>query len=222
MLASWVGTGEDTADEHPLAWAKALRDSDVWILSVWEADPLDHAATWNKQLAEKPEELGRAIDAWTAYLAEIGAGWVSEGAILAHRRPGRRHSARVDGIDDETLEAAGAQVRRAFSSRAALAELDRADDLLGARLELVMRVELEQNLVPRRSGNARTGARVQILDGTGSTVETTSGALELVSRLDGTVSLRRLVGRSTPSVRREVLRLCRELLELGALEFRRR
>jgi len=222
MLASWVGASEEAADERPLEWAKTLRDCDVWILSVWEADPLDHAATWNKQLAGKDGELGAAIDAWTAYLAEIGAGWISEGAILAHRRPGRRHSARVDGIDDDTLETAGEQVRRAFAGRAALAKLRRADDLLGARLELVMRVELEEDVVPRRSGNATTGARVQLVDGTCSTVETTPPALDVVRRLYGTVSLKRLVGRAAPSVRRDALSLCRELLELCALESKKR
>jgi hypothetical protein len=146
---------------------------------------------------------------------------VSEGAILLHRRPGRRHSSRVDGIDDEALEAAGDQVRRAFTNRAGLADLRRADDLLDLRPELVMRLQLEQEVVPRRSGNVSTAARVQLVDGTSSTVETTPDALELVQRLDGSMSLRRLVARASPSVRREALRLCRELAELGAVNLRR-
>jgi methylase of polypeptide subunit release factors len=221
MLASWIGASEEAADERPVAWAGMLRDCDVWILSVWEADALDHAATWNKQLGGKPDELGEALDRWTSYLREIGAGWVSEGAILLHRRPGRRHSSRVDGIDDEALEAAGDQVRRAFATRAALADLRRADDLLDLRPELVMRLQLEQEVVPRRSRNAATAARVQLVDGTSSTVETTPDALELVQRLDGSVSLRRLVARASPSARREALRLCRELAELGAVNLRR-
>jgi methylase of polypeptide subunit release factors len=219
MLASWVGASEERADDRPVAWARSIPGCDAWILSVWEADPLDHAATWNKQLAGKSAELAAALDRWTAYLAEIGAGWVSEGAILLHRRPGRRHSARVDGIDDDALESAGEQVRRAFAGRAALAELRRADDLLDARPELVMRVELERDVVPRRSGNVTTGARVQLVDGTSSTVETTADAAELVQRLDGTVSLRKLAGRAAPSLRRELLRLCRELVELGAVRL---
>src|SRR5207248_10862505 len=130
--------------------------------------------------------------------------------------------ARVDGLDDESLEAAGEQVRRAFAGRAALAELRRTDDLLDTRPELAMRVELEQEIVPRRSGNAVAGARVQLVDGTSSTVETTPAALDVVLRLDGASSLRRLVGRAAPGVQREALRLSRELLELGALEVKRR
>ena len=222
MLASWIGESEEAADERPLAWARTVKGCDAWILSVWEADPLDHAATWNRQLAGKPAELGRAIDEWTGYLEELGARWVSEGAILLHRRAGRRHSARVDGIDDEALEAAGEQVRRAFEGRAALAELRRADDLLDLRPELVMRLQLEQELVPRRSGNAAAAARVQLVDGTSSTVETTPDALAVVKRLDGGVTLRRAVGRAAPGVQREAVRLCRELVELGAVRLRPR
>ena len=146
---------------------------------------------------------------------------MSEGAILLHRRAGRRHGSRVDGIDEEALEAAGDQVRRAFANRAVLAELQRGDDLLDFRPELVMRTQLEQEVVPRRSRNAATDARVQLVDGTSSTVGTTPQALELVQRLDGTISLRRLVGRASPSARRDALRLCRELAELGAVNLRR-
>jgi methylase of polypeptide subunit release factors len=220
MLASWVGESEETADDRPLAWAKALTDCDAWILSVWEADPLDHAATWNSQLGGKREELASALDRWTAYLAELGVGWVSEGAILLHRRPGRRHGARVDAIDDDALESAGEQVRRAFAGRAALAALRRADDLLDLKPELVMRVELEHDVAPRRSGNAVTGARVQLVDGTSSTIETTPEAADVVLQLDGSTRLGRIVGRAAPSVRRETLRLCRELIELGAVRVR--
>ncbi|HZO98118.1 MAG TPA: methyltransferase [Gaiellaceae bacterium] len=219
LLGSWVGASEEAADERPLAWARTLRGCDTWILSVWESDPLEHASTWNRQLAGKHERFAAALDSWTRYLAELGAGWVSEGAILLHRRPGRRHGARVDGIDDETLEAAGEQVRRAFEARARLAALARAEELLDARPALAMRVQLERELAPRRSGNAPAGARVQLLDGTGSTVETTGAALELVPVLDGRSTLRRLLARSSPAVRREALRLCRELAELGAVRL---
>jgi methylase of polypeptide subunit release factors len=219
LLGSWVGESEETADERPLTWAKALPGCDTWILSVWESDQLDHASTWNSTIAGDPARFAAALDTWARYLDELGAGWVSEGAILLHRRPGRRYGARVDGIDDEALEAAGDQVRRAFEARARLAGLARADDLLDARPALAMRVQLERELLPRRAGNGVGAARVQLVDGTSSTVDTTPAALDLVEALDGRTKLRRVVARQPPAVRREALRLCRELLELGALRI---
>jgi hypothetical protein len=125
----------------------------------------------------------------------------------------------VDGIDDEALETAGDQVRRAFESRARLAALARSDDLLDARPALAMQVELEHELAPRRGANVDAAARVQLVGGTSSTVETSAAALALVQSLDGKTVLRRLLARSSPAVRRDALRLCRELLELGALRF---
>jgi len=219
LLGSWVGKDEESADDRPVEWAKGLEDIDAWILSVWESDPLEHSATWNRPLAKRRDEFAAALDSWLAYLEQIGAGWVSEGAILLHRRKGKRHGARVDGIDDEGLEAAGDQVRRAFAAREQLAKLRRADDLLDLRPALAMHVELEHELVPRRRGNADFAARVQLVDGTNSFVETTIDALEIVPALDGTVTLRRLLRNAAPSARKASLALCRDLLELGALKL---
>src|SRR5262249_40931868 len=72
MLASWLGASEEAADERPLAWARSVAGCDAWILSVWEADPLEHAATWNRQLAEKREEFAAALERWTHYLKNLG------------------------------------------------------------------------------------------------------------------------------------------------------
>jgi len=210
VIGSWLGEDEETADERPYEWTTSLLDCDAWILSVWESEPLEHAASWNREHADEPGHLEAALDEWTAYLDELGAGWVSEGAILLHRRPGSRHSSRVDGIDDEALEEAGEQVRRAFANRERLAA---ADELLGECPTLAMRVELELELGYR----ARSGAaRVQLLGGTSSTVETTPDALAVVERLDGRATLRELLDRADPATRRRSLQLCRELLELGA------
>jgi methylase of polypeptide subunit release factors len=219
LLVSWVGADEDSADDRPVAWAKALPGCDSWILSVWEEDPLGHAETWNKQFIGKPAEMGEALDRWSGYLKEIGAGWVSEGAFLMHRRPGRRHSARVDGIDDDALDASGEQVKRAFGARERLADLDRTDDLLGLRLALAMKIQVEREVTPRRTGNAVVGGGIQLTEGTNSFVEASAGAVEIVVGLDGTATLRRVLRSATPQLTREVLRLSRDLLELGALKF---
>jgi methylase of polypeptide subunit release factors len=219
LLVSWVGADEDGADERPLRWAKSLRGCDSWILSVWEEDPLGHAETWNKQFVGKPAEMSEALDSWTAYMQEIGAGWVSEGAYLLHRRPGRRYGARVDGIDDDGLDAAGGQVKRAFASRERLAGLDKADDLLREHLALAMKIQVERELAPRRSGNAVASAGIQLLEGTNSWIEAPDAAIAIVETLDGTTTLRKALRTATPALRRDTLRLARDLLELGALRF---
>lgn len=228
LLVSWVADDEDAPDERALAWTETL-GCDSWILPVWESDPLDHAAIWNVELARDAKAFGSALDDWTQYLARLGVRWVSEGAILLHRRTGRRHTARVDLVDEDALEDAGDQIRRAFAARARLSELRRPTDLLDARLSVAAMLQLEQELKPRRGRASADAARIHLAEGTNSTVEAAARALEIVASLDGDASLGDVVRvtaqrfelseNETSRLRREALKVTRELLELGALRF---
>jgi methylase of polypeptide subunit release factors len=228
LLVSWLAPDEDAADDRVLAWTENI-GCDSWVLVGWEADALEHAAGWNSHLSDDPSAFGEAIDEWTRYLDALRAGWVTEGAVLLHRRTGRRHTARSDSFDDDTLEEAGEQIRRAFAARTRLSELGKRADLLDARLSVAAPLRIERELEPRRGGAAVAGAVVSLAEGTNSAVETTSDALEVVSSLDRTKPLRAVVedvarqlGLSegeTAKLRREAIDLSEELLELGALRI---
>ena len=178
---------------------------DGWVLASPEIDPLGHAASWNAEFFGDTAAYNAVLDEWTAYLAELGARGVAEGAILLHRRDAKRATIRVDEIDEESLEPADKQIRRAFANRARLAGM-RNRDLLGARLARPMPLSFERTL-GRRSGE------LALDGGTGSMLPATPGAAKLVERLDGKTTLRRL------GADRAAVSLCRELLELGALRF---
>jgi SAM-dependent methyltransferase len=227
LVVSWIAHDAGEPDERVLAWTEAL-GCDSWILPVWGSDPLDHAATWNEHLAEDEDTFGDALDEWTDYLAGLGVSWVTEGAVVLHRRSGRGHAARVDEIDDELLEVAGGQIQRAFAARAWLAELRNPDELLDARLSVAMKLQLEQELEPKGHAAAAGAAQIQLAEGTSSAVEITRPMLEVVAGLDGR-ALRDVVqtaaGRlglataQTSRLRSEAVKVSRELLELGALRF---
>lgn len=228
LLVSWIADDEDAPDERPLAWVEPF-DGDAWILPVWGSDPIAHAATWNETLAGDDEAFRSALDEWMDYLADVGARWVTEGAVLLHRRPGSGYTIRIDEIDDETLEDAGAQVERAFDARARLSGVNRSAALLDAPLLLATRLTLAREVGPQ-DGRAVTGAgRVELSAGTRSSVDTTAQALEVLAALDGRTALAdviqatagrlRLADAESTRLRREALRLSRELLELGALRL---
>jgi methylase of polypeptide subunit release factors len=220
MLLSWVADDEDALDEHVLAWTRRS-GCDAWILPVWGADPLEHAATWNTDLSRDGRAFGAALDQWTQYLSRLGVQWVTEGAVILHRRSGTRSRARVDELDEDDLEDAGDQVRRAFAARARLAELGKQADLLDARLARAATLELERDIEPRRG--ARATAYIHLADGTRSTVAVAPAVLDVVAALDGTRTLRDVIRRAKggdeASLRRHALKASRELLELGALKF---
>lgn len=119
LLVSWVAEDEDDPDVRPRAWWDGS-DCDAWLLGLSGGDPLDHAAGWNDYLEHDPERYGARIDEWVSYFESIGVAWISEGALLLHRRGGDGHTLRADPVEDE-VDPAGEQIMRAFRARAAVA-----------------------------------------------------------------------------------------------------
>jgi hypothetical protein len=155
-------------------------------------------------LAGNGTVYGDALDTWMSYLDELGAGVVTEGAVILHRRDGHNTS-RIDEIDENELDAADIQIRRAFDTRA---RLD-GHDLLDARIAPVDELSVETLL---KRGSV-TGARVTLEDGTWPVLEVSPAAAAVIADLDGLRTLRELS--ATP----DAVESCRELLELGALEL---
>jgi methylase of polypeptide subunit release factors len=229
LLVSWVGEDEDHSEARPLEWTQD-GDCDSWILPIYALDPLDHAVRWNVHLAGQAEAFGRVIDEWTSYLDGLGVEVVTEGAILLHRRNGDAHTARVDVIDDDLVDHAGDQIKRAFEARARLGELEKPKQLLDERLSLAGLVRLEQEFQAENGSRPAEGvALVQIAEGMNLGVEAQPQLLEIVAALDGTHDLGSAIditadrlglsGADAKGLRRETLDLVRELLELGALRF---
>jgi methylase of polypeptide subunit release factors len=203
LMVSWLGRSADEPDEHVVEWI-AGSGCDSWILPIDEASPLEHAERWNAHLAGNGTVYGDALDSWMSYLDELGAEVVTEGAVILHRRDGHNTS-RIDEIDENELDAADIQIRRAFDTRA---RLD-GHDLLDARVAPVDELSVETLL---KRGSV-TGARVTLEDGTWPVLEVSPAAAAVIADLDGLRTLRELS--ATP----DAVASCRELLELGALEL---
>jgi len=223
LLVSWIADDEDALDEHALGWVEET-GCDGWILPVFGSEPLDHAAGWNAHLAADPDAYGTAVDEWTRYLDDLGVRWVSEGAVLLHKRPGARRPVRVDEVDEDELDEAGDQVLRAFATRARLAEPGRAE-LLEGRPAPAARLVVENELGAPPSREIL----VRLDEGTHHAFEAPARAAAVVAALDGRVSLGdaiqavadrlSLSAGQASRLRREAVDLTRALLEIGALEL---
>jgi methylase of polypeptide subunit release factors len=203
LVVSWLARDAEAPDERVVQWVEGS-GCDAWILPIDEATPLEHAERWNAHQADDPAAYGEVLDRWIAYLDELDAEVVTEGAVILHRRPGA-NTTRIDEIDEDELEPADAQIRRAFAARA---QLDGAD-MLDARLAPAGSLRVETRL---RRGRT-VGARVVLEEGTWPTLDVSERAAGVVAALDGRQTLRQL------SAPREAVVLCRELLELGALQL---
>jgi len=209
VLVSWIARDADEPEERVIEWVSRT-GCDAWILSLYGADPLEHAASWNSHLAHDPRAYGAAIDAWAAYVRELDAEWVAEGAVILHRRRGaRRPLILVGEADPDELEDADAQIRRGFAARARLDELRRRADLLDLPLAVASPLRVEHTV-------GRGRATVVIEEGTFHAVETTREAAAVLERLD----VRRPARDALAGVEaRRALPLLRELAELGALRI---
>jgi methylase of polypeptide subunit release factors len=225
LLVSWVAESADEPDERVHAWLEGS-GCDAWVLGLSSADPLDHAFSWNNHLVDDRDELGSALDDWAAYFESIGVGWITEGAVLLHQREGGDHMVRVDPIDEDDLEEAGAQVERAFAAHALLASIAGDEALLDERFAFVEDVRLDRSY-DTQGGEA---AAVVLHEGTMPEVEVNSETADVLAALDGTVTVGRaiertikrleLTRRSASELRRESLDAVRELLELGFFDLR--
>jgi methylase of polypeptide subunit release factors len=227
MLVSWVAEDEDEPDERVVAWAERT-GCDSWILVAEESDPLGHAAAWNSHLQSDPEAYGAALDEWARYLDELGVRWVSDGAVILKRRSGGEPTVRVDSVDEDDVEESGEQIERAFENRARLEELGR-NELLELSLSVAMPLRVQHELEPTVDAPVPTEAVAILATGTNSVVDTTPDALEILELLDGETPLEDAVEEVADQheldddelreFRRDVLDLCDELLELGALRL---
>jgi methylase of polypeptide subunit release factors len=223
LLVSWLAQDEDAPDERAFEWSDET-GCDSWILPVWDADPISHATSWNSHL--DGEEFSRALDEWTGYFERLGVRWISEGAVLLHKRSGGGEM-RVDSIEEDELEVADDQIRRAFAARERLAELERGEDLLEERLSLEMAVSLEEELEPDEGEPAIVDAQIRLLEGTSSALDVDSDVLDVVAMLDGRTRLGDLIDTAAErlglaegeraQLERDAVEAARELLELGAL-----
>jgi methylase of polypeptide subunit release factors len=222
VLVSWLAASEDEPDEHVHAWLEG-NGCDAWILGLAGSDPVDHAAGWNDHLSSDPDAYAAAIEEWASYFAGLGAGWISEGGVVMHKRAGDRHIVRADGVDEDELEFASDQIERVFNALAAIAR--EGDAVLDGRLRLVEETRFDQEL-------DRTGAvtsTVLVLDeGTCADWELSVEEADVLVALDGMTTLDQAVARvarreelsksETAELRRDVRDLARDLLETGALE----
>jgi hypothetical protein len=219
VLVSWLAESESDPDVRLEQWLEGS-GCDAWVLGLSGADVLDHAASWNEHLEHDQEAFGAALDRWTEYLASFGASWVTEGAVLLHRRAGPEHAFRVEPVDPDDLQEASAQVERAFAAHAFLADVH-PDALLDTPFKLVSAVHVEQGV--DEDGDAET--RIVLDDGTVPEVVVDDDVADVLMRLDGEHTLGRLVERqakrleltkgATGDLRRESVEALRELLELG-------
>lgn len=225
-LVSWLAPNEDGADDALESWLAGC-GCDAWVLSLEGSEPLEHAAGWNEHLSSDPAAFGAALDDWSSYFARLGVGWISEGAVLLHRRDGATNALRIDNADSDDLEDAGPQIERVFASLARLESMSERAEVLDAVVVLAASARVERSR-PARSDDVETTLTLE--EGTLVSFELDPDVAEVVEELDGKRTLRRALGRvvaeyeldadEADELREDTLDEIEDLLGLGLAELR--
>ncbi len=208
LMASWSQTGADPA-VRPREWLDGA-GCDSWILHTTTDDPLSNAAAWTRDAVEGPDELGAALDRWTAYYRELGIEALAYGALVLRRRDGVNWS-RGASLPPRPLEPASGHLLRMFAGvdTAAAGE----DALLARPLTIAPAARFEQIVSPSDDWTV-VGAALTLEEGLGFRADVDEPTLQLLRALDGSRSARDAV---VASLGEEGLPRAAELLR-GMLE----
>jgi SAM-dependent methyltransferase len=218
VLCSWI---------HPIDgdWAEPVRrwvegsGCDAWILRHRTDDPVTYASVWASQ-AGAADGLGRTVDRWLAYYAELGIDAVATGAVVLHRTDG---PGRIwwDDMSDGPSGPAGEQLVRAFAHRARLAAGGTDAAILDGVPVPLDGATLDQSLVRRGGAYQAAGVTLRLQPGLGLSVVVPPEVLPVVLAFDGQRSTERLIhDTGATGVSGQVIATVRRIVELGLAGWR--
>ena len=197
LLVSWIVEGEDWA-ERPRKWLDGS-GCDAWLLLGASRDPVTYGAIWNEELSRDPDAFGETLDRWIAYLGEIGADAVIEGAVLMRRRTGATRWFRADRVPAGHPAPASDHVLRVFDANDHLAAL--ADDaaLLDESLRVDEHVRAEQELTFGKGGYVVESMTLVLDEGLGFRAGVDQNTAALLPFVDGSRTLREAIDAAAKS-----------------------
>jgi methylase of polypeptide subunit release factors len=187
LLVSWIVDGDDWA-ARPRSWLEGS-DCDAWVLLGASRDPVTYAAIWNEELSTDPAAFAETLDRWLAYLAEIGADAVIEGAVILRRRVGTPRWFRADRVPAAHPAPASDHVLRVFDANDFLARLADEAALLDESLSVVERARAEQELTFGDGGYVVESMTLVLDEGLGFRAGIDQNTATLLPFLDGSRTL---------------------------------
>ena len=223
MLCNWPEAGEQEWQAECASWFED-NACDAWVLRMQSYPRAAYASIWLSQQYRGQSMPAGAFDVWMTHLESLGARSVGGGLVVMRPARGRKPWLEIRDAPP-SLGAAGDSIVRAFVARDAMARL-------GSDAEFLDRIwrpspNLQQTSV---RGLAATGWGAPVVelragDGFAFVARVDPVAAELVSLMDGRMSLREVVhawaeARGMPAEMfvEHLPEAMRKLLALGLLE----
>jgi methylase of polypeptide subunit release factors len=229
VMVSWGRKAGDEWDATPRRWV-AGTGCDVWILHQATQPSLNHAASWHQPLAARDlRAYDEGVQRWTDYTSGLGFDAIAYGAVILRRREGANWI-RSEEMPEPDSSPAGEQLVRMTAAQDMLAGLTDRRALLDARFSLVAGHRLDQTLRCTNGSYSIERAVLQVTDGLPFRANVDAFNAYLLTRLDGTRTLREAIGDTVQAapmrgmeadeIETATLRSVRRMLELGFIEFK--
>lgn len=226
VLVSWGRKAGDQWDATPRRWLTGC-GCDAWILHQASQPALMHSASWHQPLA--PSDLAayeRGIDRWTSYITGLGFDSIAYGGVILRRRRGTNWM-RAEDLPETSVGPSGDHLLRMTAAQDLLSGMPDRRSLLDERLKLVGSHRLDQALVCRNGEYVVEQAVLQLTDGLTFRANVDAFNAYLVTRLDGSRTLRQAVAEAAAAtapgeadaseIEAAALRSVRRMVELGFL-----
>jgi methylase of polypeptide subunit release factors len=191
VLCNWVAPARGSWAKTPRAW---LRGSgcDGWLLHYRTDSPAAYALRWNLRPGRTRAAAVLAAQPWVSYYEQRGIEAIATGIIVLRRRSGRNWVCE-DELPRGPVGAAGAHVERVFAAQDLLRSLEVERDLLTLGLAFAPGTMLVER---RHPSGALDRARLTVEEGIPLAGRISPECLPVVSALDGSVPLGRVVERA--------------------------
>jgi methylase of polypeptide subunit release factors len=219
ILIAWALDPDDPM-ARPSSWLEGS-GCDAFLLHTSTDDPIETAAVWNRELADRPETYADAIDRWLEYYRELGIEQLGYACLVLRKRgDGRDGWLEAQQLPRAGLRPAGRRVRKLFETHDRLAGIESDDALLDRPLRVADDAVVTQET---RFGDGRWHSEsltLRLESGLPFSAELDPKTARMVRELDGSKTLREALAAAVDDAELDTgLALARQMLAVGFLEF---
>jgi methylase of polypeptide subunit release factors len=189
MLASWGQVAGEDWSGPPTQWLEGT-GCDAVILRADTKDVLTYASAWISPADPKFEQT---LQQWLTYYRDSEIEAITVATALLRRRSGGTNWVFTDELPQGVADPVTPHLLRIFESRTLLSETEAEQNLLGERLRMSPQHRLEQYLAYEEGRYAVKSMQLRLTEGLPLWGSVDDISLHLLSRCDGTRTLREAI-----------------------------
>jgi hypothetical protein len=219
LMISWALDPDDPM-ERPRSWLEGS-GCDAFLLHTSTDDPIETAAVWNSDIADRPDAYADAIDRWLGYYRELGIEQLGYACLVLRKTAeGGDGWLEAQQLPRAGLRPAGKHVRKLFDTHDRLSQIEPGEALLDRTLRVVDDAVVVQETRFAEGRWWSDSLTLRLETGLPFSAELDPKTARLVRGLDGSRTLDEALSAAVDDEERDTgLALARQMLAVGFLDF---